>query len=82
MLGVQNKLQPNKMFFHGVFKDDPKIHFFEEDKLLNLKNVEMIVKMPMPKNPHDIQIFNGLGQFYRCFVKNIAFIMAPITKLM
>jgi hypothetical protein len=55
---------------------------FEEEKLLDLKNIEMIIKMPMPKNPHDIQIFIGLGQFYWCFVKKIAFIMALITKLM
>jgi hypothetical protein len=38
--------------------------------------------MPMPKNLHDIQVFNGLAQFYWCFVKKIAFIMAPIIKLM
>jgi len=54
----------------------------KEGKLLDLKKVETIVKMSMPKNPHDIQIFNGLAQFYRCFVKSFPFIMAPITKLM
>ncbi len=54
----------------------------KEGKLLDPKNVETIGKMSVPKNPHDIQIFNGLAQFYRCFVKNLAFIMASITKLM
>ncbi len=26
-------------------------------------------------------MFNGMAQFYRCFIKKIASIMAPITKL-
>jgi hypothetical protein len=38
--------------------------------------------MPLPKTPQEIQVFNGLAQFYRCFIKKIAFIMAPITKLL
>jgi hypothetical protein len=54
----------------------------KEGKLPNLKKVEAIIKMPIPKNPHNIQVFNGLAQFYQFFVKNFAFIMAPITKLM
>ncbi len=54
----------------------------KEGKLLDSKKVEAIVEMPMPKNLHDIQVFNGLAQFYWCFVKKIAFIMAPIIKLM
>jgi hypothetical protein len=31
---------------------------------LDPKKVEAIIKMPIPKNPHDIQVFNGLAQFY------------------
>jgi hypothetical protein len=38
--------------------------------------------MPVPTNPQKIQIFNGMLQFYRCFIKNFGFIMALITKLM
>ncbi len=37
--------------------------------------------MPPPKNPQQIQIFNGMAQFYKCFIKNFVAIMAPITKL-
>ncbi len=37
--------------------------------------------MPPPKNPHQIQVFNGVAQFYRCFIKHFAIIMALITKL-
>jgi hypothetical protein len=37
--------------------------------------------MPPPKNSQEIQVFNGMAQFYRCFIKKFAAIMAPITKL-
>ncbi len=37
--------------------------------------------MPPPKNPQHIQVFNGMAQFYKCFMKRIATSMAPITKL-
>jgi hypothetical protein len=36
----------------------------KEGKLPNPKKVKMIVKMPIPNNPHDIQVFNNLAQFY------------------
>jgi hypothetical protein len=38
--------------------------------------------MPIPKTPQEIQVFNGMALFYRCFNKKIAFVMAPITKLL
>ncbi len=37
--------------------------------------------MPPPKNPHQIQVFNGVTQFYRCFIKHFVIIMALIIKL-
>ncbi len=37
--------------------------------------------MPPPKNPQQIQIFNGMAQFCKCFIKNFTTIMGPITKL-
>jgi hypothetical protein len=40
------------------------------------------MNMPIPTNPHHIHVFNGMAQFYKCFIKNFAFIMTPITKLM
>ncbi len=46
------------------------------------KKISIIVNMPSPKTPKHIQVFNGMAQFYRCFIKNVAFIMAPITKLL
>jgi hypothetical protein len=37
--------------------------------------------MPTPKNPQHIQVFNGMAQFYKWFIKKFVVIMAPITKL-
>jgi hypothetical protein len=54
----------------------------KEGKLHNAKKVEVIIKMHVPNNPHNIQVFNSLAQFYQCFVNFFAFIMALITKLM
>ncbi len=53
----------------------------KEGKLLDPKKIQAIVNMPPPKNPQYIQIFNGMEQFYKCFIKKIVAIMAPITKL-
>jgi hypothetical protein len=53
----------------------------KEGKLPNPKKIQAIVNMPPPKNPQQIQVFNGMAQIYRCFIKNFAVIMAPITKL-
>jgi hypothetical protein len=36
----------------------------KEGKLLDPKKVEAIVKMFVPKNFHDIEVFNKLAQFY------------------
>jgi hypothetical protein len=53
----------------------------KEGKLLNLEKIQAIVNMPPPKNPQQIQVFNGMAQFYKCFIKNFTTIMTPITKL-
>ncbi len=37
--------------------------------------------MLAPKNPQQIQVFNGMAQLYICFIKKFVAIMAPITKL-
>jgi hypothetical protein len=53
----------------------------KERKTLDLKKIKALVKMPVPKTPQEIHIFNGMAQFYKCFIKNFPFIMAPITEL-
>ncbi len=54
----------------------------KEGKILDPKEVQAIMNMPMLTNPKQIQVFNGMAPFYRCFIKNFASIMALITKLM
>jgi hypothetical protein len=54
----------------------------KEDKLLDLKKILTIVHMSTPKTPKDIHVFNGMAQYYKCFIKNFAFIMVSITKLL
>jgi hypothetical protein len=53
----------------------------KERKLLDPKKIQAIVNMPPPKNLQHIQVFNGMAQFYKCFIKNFVAIMAPINKL-
>jgi hypothetical protein len=68
------------MCIHVIFKDD--IRFIsKERKLSDPDKIQVIIKMPPPVNPQHIPIFNGMAQFYRCFIKKIVAIMAPITKL-
>jgi hypothetical protein len=54
----------------------------KEGKTHNPKTIEALVKMPVPKTLHEIQMFNGMARFYKCFIKIFASIMAPITKLL
>jgi primosomal protein N' len=53
----------------------------KKGRLPDLKKIQAIVNMPPLKNPHQIQVFNGMAHFYKCFIKNFVAIMAPITKL-
>jgi hypothetical protein len=46
----------------------------KEEKLLDPKAIQAIVNMPPLKNPQQIQIFNGMALYYRCFIKNFAMI--------
>ncbi len=53
---------------------------FKERKPLDRKKNSAIVEMPPLKNLRDIQVFNKMVQFYRCFIKNFSFIMAPLSQ--
>jgi hypothetical protein len=37
--------------------------------------------MLVPQNPLQIHLFNGMAQFYICFIKNFAMIKAPTIKV-
>jgi hypothetical protein len=54
----------------------------KEGKVMDPKNVEALVNMLVPITRQDIQVFNEMAQFYRCFIKNFVSIMSPITKLL
>jgi hypothetical protein len=56
--------------------------FSKEGKVLDPKKVRAIINMLVPTNPQQIEVFNGMAQFYKCFINKFTFIMAPITKLM
>jgi hypothetical protein len=53
----------------------------KERKLPCPTKIQAIVNMPPLKNPQHIQIYSGMAQFYKCFIKKNATIIAPITKL-
>jgi len=55
---------------------------FKERKLPYPKKIVAIINMSKSKIPKDIQIFNDMVQFYRCFIWNFTLIMALITKLL
>jgi len=54
----------------------------KEGKLLHMKKILVIVHMPTLKTLKDIYVFNGITQYYRCFIKDFVVIMVPITKLL
>jgi hypothetical protein len=39
----------------------------KEGKTLDLKKIKTLIKMLEPKTLQEIQVFNGMAQFYRCF---------------
>ncbi len=66
-------LNPNKcafMVFSGTI-----LGFIvsKESKVMDPKKVEALVNMLIPTTPHEIQVFNGMMKFYRCFIKKNCF---------
>jgi hypothetical protein len=53
----------------------------KEGKTHDPKKIKALVKMRVPKTPQKIQVFNGMVQFYKCFIRNFASIITLITKL-
>ena len=57
-----------KVSHHGIRMDPEKI--------------EAIVNWPAPESVHDIQVFLGLANFYRRFIKHYSHTLLPITALL
>jgi hypothetical protein len=64
---------------YGVFKKHLRICSLQRGKTPNPKKMEALVKMRILETPQEIQIFNGMAQFYICFIKKFASVMIPIT---
>jgi len=45
---------------------------FKEVKTPNLKKIKVIFKMLIPTTLKEIQVFNGMAQFYKCFILFLA----------
>jgi hypothetical protein len=65
------------MCIYGTFKNDLGFYCFQRKEITKSKENTSNSKHPPPKNPRDIQIFNGMAQFYKSFFKNFVAIMAP-----
>ncbi len=63
------------MCIYGIFRFQKKGNYPIQRKYKQLENMSPLM------NPQQIQVFNGMAQLYRCFIKNFATIMAPIIKL-
>jgi hypothetical protein len=75
-------LNPKKCAFIVCSKTILGFIVSKEGKTLDPKKIKALVKMLMPKTPREIQVFNGMAHFDKCFIRNFASIMAPITKLL
>jgi hypothetical protein len=75
-------LNPNKFAFMVFLITILGFIVSKEGKVMDPKKVEALVNMSILTTPREIQVFNGMAQFYRCFIKNFTLIMSPITKLL
>ncbi|CEP15198.1 hypothetical protein, partial, partial [Parasitella parasitica] len=46
------------------------------------EKVKSIAEWPAPKSVHDVQVFLGLANFYRRFIKNYSKVCTPLTALL
>jgi len=76
----RNNLNPKKCVFIVFSRMILGYIISKEGKLPDPKKIQVIVNMVVSHNSLQIQVFNGMTQFYRCFIKNFATIMVPITK--
>jgi hypothetical protein len=74
-------LNPNKCAFMVCSKTILGFIVSKEGKTPDPKKIKVVVKMSVPTTPQEIQVFNGMAQFYKCFIKKFAFVMTPITIL-
>jgi hypothetical protein len=52
----------------------------KEGKPPDLKKILAIVHMPTSKTPKDIQVFNGITQYYRCSSRTLFSLWLPLPS--
>jgi hypothetical protein len=75
-------LNLEKCAFMVCFGTILRLMVSKEGKTPNLKKIEALHKLSMLKTPQEIKVFNGMAEFYKCFIRNFSFIMALISKLL
>ncbi len=75
-------LNPNKCAFMVFSRTILGFIMSKEGKVMDPKKLEALVNMLILITPKEIQVFNGIAHFYKCFIKNFASIMSVITKLL
>ncbi len=62
MSRVRDKSQLEKMRLYGIFDHNTKFHCFKGGEVI--ESQEGKSGCQNLENPHDLQVFNGLAQFY------------------
>jgi hypothetical protein len=65
------------MCIYGIFRNDLGFYCFQRKETTISKEDTSNSKHSPPKNPQQIQVFNGMAHFYKTFIKNFVAIMAP-----
>jgi hypothetical protein len=65
-------LNPNKYAFMVFLVTILSFIMFKESEVMDPKKVGALINMAIPIVPQEIQFFNGMAQFYMCFIKNFA----------
>ena len=76
------KLKPKKCELFQI-----KVHYLgkvvsREGVAIDPKKIEVVKEWPRPASMHDIQIFMGLVNYHRDFIKDLARLACPLYKLM
>jgi hypothetical protein len=65
-------VREGKVFGHKIYEKGIKI---------DESGIEPLRELPRPQDIKSLQTFVGHAGFYRCFIKNFANIVAPLTHL-
>jgi hypothetical protein len=69
------------MCIYGMLLNFLGVIVSKEGKTHDPKKIKSLIKMLVSKTPQEIPVFTGMAHFYKCFIINFAYVMAPITKL-